>query len=144
MDANTIAASLDELARYKRGEIDLTTTLVTPPGAEDIDMPIRLDHATLLALAVRAHDMRIPLNDLVVHALELAVIRHSLSLRGTSRNRREGRYVGNHRGGHLRSNDAPCYYGRPDSCVAWLLASQRGKPLQARRPRYTAKAQRHD
>lgn len=56
-----------------------------------------------------------------------------------SRNQREGRYVGVHRGRHLRTRQRLFVVGCVNADVAWALASQRaGEPLPLRRPRYAS------
>jgi adenine deaminase len=108
---------------------------------DDIEVPLRLDDDTIVKLAKVAHEARLTLNDAVLSILAWYLSERSRTPR--SRNQREGRYVGTARAGHLRSNSAFMYYGKPDSSVAWLLATQRnGKPLKAHRPGYTAKALR--
>lgn len=53
-----------------------------------------------------------------------------MRLGSTSRNQREGRYVGVWNGRHLRTRRPIFIVGRPDADVAWALASQRaGRPL---------------
>jgi hypothetical protein len=111
-------------------------------GEEDeAEVSIRLEKDVMLELAMFAHEVHATMNDLIVDILTISSEAWELRRRG-SRNGREGHYVGKHRGRHLRGRDAFCFYYQPDSSVAWLLASKRGRSLKARRPRYTSKADR--
>lgn len=73
-------------------------------GIELIDMPVRLPDDILLKLAMLAHRENIPLNELMVGALALAVAeqarRHQCA---RSRNKREGEYMGRYHGKVYRS-----------------------------------------
>jgi hypothetical protein len=102
---------------------------------------LRLDGDVMLTLAMVAHENNVTLNELTVAIMSDFIFRRHFVM--PSRNRREGKYVGKHRGRHLRSDARfHFYYGQPDSSVAWLAASRRGLPLKARRPRYTSKTDR--
>lgn len=110
-------------------------------GEADIVVPLRLGDDVLLKLAKIAHEADVTMNTLVVTIMAMTLEDYRRA-RATSRNARQGRYVGVYRGRHLRSNTAFFYFGQPDNSVAWLLAADRGMKLRARRPGYTAKALR--
>jgi hypothetical protein len=68
-----------------------------------------------------------------------AVARGLAHIRMTSRNRREGRYVGRWQGKAVRSTHFLFRRLGADAEVAWTVMSTRAKmPLPVRRPRYIA------
>lgn len=96
---------------------------------DDIVVSIRLDDDVALKLAMFAHEARITMNELVVQIIAESVYAWRVT---SSRNRREGRYVGRFNGRSIRTTLPQFQIGRPDRGVARAVHLNRLKMRVAR------------